>query len=185
MKVGVLALQGAVAPHLKMIKACGAEPVKVLDFESLNSVDKLILPGGESTTMLKLIVLNSLWHPLLNFFKTKPTWGTCAGAILLADTVTNPNQESFKVIDIKAQRNAYGSQLESFKSEIEIDGIVGKLEVDFIRAPKLLPLNEDVQILSKNKNDCIVLRQKNILVSSFHVELGQDTRLHQYFIDSI
>ena len=181
MKIGVLALQGAVKPHLEKIAALGAEGIRVTNVEDIARCDRMILPGGESTTMLKLIDSNRLWEPLLHFFKTKPTWGTCAGAILLAKKVLHPTQKSFEAIEIAAERNAYGSQLDSFKTSVTISPLEAPLEVDFIRAPKLSPLSDQVEVLSSYDGSAVCLRQKNILVSSFHAELGNSCELHRYF----
>jgi 5'-phosphate synthase pdxT subunit len=182
MQVGVLSFQGAVNPHLRMLESLGVSAVRVTDTSSLNSCDRLIIPGGESTTMLKLIESNNLWQPLDNFLNSKPCWGTCAGAILLAKVVSNPTQKSFQKINIEAIRNAYGSQLDSFKTTLNIPEISPNLEVDFIRAPKLKRLDDSVKVLCAMNQDEVLLQQGHILVSSFHTELGQDTSLHKYFL---
>ena len=179
--IGVLALQGAVTPHLEKIKAVGFTPQRVTSKESLAVCDRIILPGGESTTMLKLIDSSELWQPLLTFFKEKPTWGTCAGAILLAKKVINPAQRSFEVIDIQAERNAYGSQLDSFKTTLTVTGIDHQIEADFIRAPKLTALSNNVEVLAEHDGNEVMLRQGVTVVTSFHSELGNGLELHDWF----
>ena len=179
--IGVLSLQGAITPHIHMLDTLGYQSLRVTSSEDLVRITRLIMPGGESTTMLKLLDKTALWEPLKNFCLTKPVWGTCAGAILLAEEVESPPQRSLGVAPIKAVRNAYGSQLDSFKTTLEVKGLSNRLSVDFIRAPKLFPLNDSVEILSSIETQPVLLRYKNILVSSFHTELGEDTQLHSFF----
>lgn len=182
MAVGVLALQGAITPHCEMLHRLGVEAVRVTTPEHFEQIDRLILPGGESTTMLKLLDKTGLWAPLEKFVFQKPAWGTCAGAILLAQEVHHPSQRSLKRINIAAERNAYGSQRESFKTTLEVKGLEHPLEVDFIRAPKLSPLSSDIEVLSRHNGETVLMQKGNILVSSFHVELGTDASLHRYFL---
>lgn len=182
MTVGVLALQGAITPHLRMLEGLGVPALRVTTPEHFDAIDRLILPGGESTTMLRLIDRADLWNPLLSFVQSKPVWGTCAGAILLAKEVHHPEQRSLKAIDIAAERNAYGSQLDSFKTTLQAPCLSAPIKVDFIRAPKLHPLSASVTVLAKNGDDPVLLQEKHILVSSFHVELGDDPELHRYFL---
>ncbi len=180
--VGVLALQGCVEPHLVMLRAIGAQAMSVRTPGELAQVDRLIMPGGESTTMLKLLVSSGLWEPLREFTKKRPVWGICAGSILLAREVQHPAQESLGAINIRAHRNFYGSQLDSFKSSLTVTGIAHPVAVDFIRAPRLEPLAESVQVLAKTTDGTPVLMQEgHILVSAFHTELGSDPALHRYF----
>lgn len=188
MKIGVLALQGCIDPHLKQFERCNISCIKVRSPEDLAQVQGLVMPGGESTTMLKLLIKTGLDQAITEFAKNKPIWGICAGSILIAKEVINPKQRSLGLIDILAERNHYGSQLESFTTELSISCIPStqdkKIEVAFIRAPLLSPLdplNKNVEILASHNNQTIMLRQKNIIVSSFHAELGSDPRLHQYF----
>jgi 5'-phosphate synthase pdxT subunit len=181
MKVGVLSFQGAITPHLNMLHKIGVESIRVTNSSTLELSDRLIIPGGESTTMLKLIENNNFFDALDNYLNHKPCWGTCAGAILLAKKVSNPTQKSFSKIEIEAVRNAYGSQLDSFKTKISVPPLNREMEVDFIRAPKLTPLSDKVEIISNYQDQTVLLKQNNILVSSFHTELGNDTGLHEYF----
>ena len=181
--VGVLALQGCIDPHLTILNKLNIPTVKVRTVEDLSRVDRIILPGGESTTMLKLLGRTGLEGALIDFARTHPVWGICAGSILLATKVSNPSQRSFGLIDIHAIRNYYGSQRESFKTSLSIPLIGNEINVDFIRAPKLEPLRDDVEVLAQYGEDAVLLRAKNIMVSSFHVELSDETRLHQYFAE--
>ena len=180
--VGVLALQGCVEPHAQALRSLDCEVTYVREPIDFAAIDRLILPGGESTTMLRLIDLNQLERPLINFAQTKPVWGVCAGAILMAKEVQNPQQQSFGLIDILAERNHYGSQLDSFSAQIEIAPLGCAVEVDFIRAPSLKPLSSAVEVLASYKSEAVLLRQLRHMASSFHIELRPDTSLHKYFL---
>ncbi|MGK7872730.1 MAG: pyridoxal 5'-phosphate synthase glutaminase subunit PdxT [Xenococcaceae cyanobacterium] len=186
-RVGVLAFQGCVKPHLEKLSELGVEGVPVRDSETLNSVERLILPGGESSTMLRFLNITGMFNSVKEFCSTHPVWGICAGSILLAKEVVNPVQASLEVIDIKAHRNFYGSQRESFKASVEVGGIDESgdgvtLNVDFIRAPLLSPLTSEVDVLATYQGQKVCMKQGNCLVSSFHTELGNSTALHQYFL---
>lgn len=185
MRIGVLALQGCVDPHLDLIRAVGAEPVRVRTVEELARVERIILPGGESSTMLRLLAASKLEPALADFARTKPVWGICAGAILIAQRVVHPEQRSLALIEIEAHRNYYGSQRESFCERIDVPSLKTSLEVDFIRAPKLSPLSPDVEVLGVShalgEETPVLLRQGAILAASCHVELGSDTTLHRFF----
>lgn len=182
MAVGVLALQGCIDPHVKMLERLGAEVIKVRLPEDLQKIDRLIMPGGESTTMLTLLDRAALFEPLKAFGKTHPVWGICAGAILAAEKVEHPDQRSLGIIPICATRNYYGSQLDSFKARVTVHGLATPLEVDFIRAPLLRPLDSTVLIEATLNGQAIMLRKGLVLTSSFHSELGSDTRLHELFL---
>lgn len=181
--IGVLAIQGAVTPHLEILKKLNAPAVQVRSADALSQVDRLIIPGGESTTMLKLMKESSLWPALADFGKSKPVWGICAGAILIAEEVTHPTQASLKFMPIKAERNHYGSQRESFSAKIESSTFKSLPSVDFIRAPQLTPLSKSVEILATYDGYPVMLRSGKILASSFHIELTGDSTLHQYFLE--
>lgn len=183
--VGILGFQGCIEPHEAMLGKLGASHIRVLSTQDLERCDRIILPGGESTTMLRFLDTSGLFGPLKEFTQKNPTWGICAGSILLAKEVSHPEQRSLGVINIKAYRNYYGSQLDSFTSEIDIAGIAEKLPVHFIRAPRLERLGSDpeVQELSKIDDTCIFFRQRHIWATAFHVELGGDTRLHERFLE--
>lgn len=187
-RVGVLALQGCVDPHLQMLSAIGVESIKVRSKQELALADRLIIPGGESSTMLKLMHSTSLFSELLKFGQSKPVWGICAGAILIAKLVRHPEQDSLGLIDIEAVRNFYGSQLDSFETELQISVLDSGIKVQFIRAPLLKALSKNVQVLAeiKDSNDqmqSVLLKQNHILASSFHAELGDSTELHRFFVE--
>lgn len=182
MATGVLALQGCITPHISMLERIGEKVIRITSSDLLAHVDRLILPGGESTTMLTLMERYGLIEGLSDFGKTKPMWGICAGAILMAKEVHNPRQRSLQLMDILAERNHYGSQRESFKAKIEVDCIRQTIEGDFIRAPLLRPISKAVDVLATHGQDPVLLRQGRLLASSFHVELGADPRLHEYFL---
>ena len=186
MNVGVLALQGCVEPHLRMLSKLGVGAAEVRSPADLSLVDRLILPGGESTTMIKLAQRSGLWAALRDFGRAKPVWGVCAGAILISKETVGPAQESLGCIEIRARRNFYGSQLDSFSAEIEIPVLAGgRIHVDFIRAPLLEPLSKAVTVLAQHQGQSVLLQQGRVLASSFHVELGEDPRLHQYFLEML
>lgn len=179
-RIGVLALQGAVEPHRAHIEALGARfhPVKTkTDFEN---VDAFILPGGESTTMLKLIDTFNLWDILVDEFTKKPVWGICAGCILSASEVTNPVQKSFCLMPIKVQRNGYGRQIDSYHSKI--DGY----PVSFIRAP-VIDVSDSVEVLASVDSHPVWVRKGPYMVTTFHPELTRQFPgpMHKYFIDMV
>lgn len=177
--IGVLAVQGAVTPHLRILEKNNLPHTTVRSVEELKKTDRLIIPGGESTTMLKILRQSGLWQSLFEY--SKPIWGICAGAILLSKEVTHPEQPSLGLIDSRAVRNAYGSQRESFKATI--NSKFNLPEVDFIRAPKLYPLSKEVEILATLNNQPVLMQQGKVMVSSFHIELCGVSTLHLYFKD--
>lgn len=187
MRVGVFALQGDVREHLQLLTSLGVESIEVRNTEQLASVDGLILPGGESTTISKLIDIFSLRDDLLAYIaKGNPVYGTCAGMIMLATEVLDAaaGQKSFKAMDISVRRNAFGSQLDSFETSIEFDG--APVNAAFIRAPIVERVGENVQILSRLPNGVVVaVRQGNLLATSFHPELTGDSSVHEYFLGMI
>jgi len=181
--VGVLALQGCVQPHLEKLAQLGATPKAVRTKEDLKDLQAIILPGGESTTMLRLLKRDDFFKALRVFTQTHPTWGICAGAILLAREVTSPEQESLGTMDIRAERNYYGSQIESFKAKLTLTEISPReVSADFIRAPLLTPLSDSVKTLAVHNNQTVLLRQGDRLASAFHVELDSELCLHQFFL---
>jgi pyridoxal 5'-phosphate synthase pdxT subunit len=190
-KVGVLALQGDFEAHAKALERAGAEPVLVRTAEQLKSIDGLVIPGGESTTMLKLLNYMNLKEPLREFANQKPVFGTCAGAILLAKEVENPQQESFGVIDLTIQRNAYGRQLDSRVARIEPDAEFqrragdGAVEAVFIRAPIIRRAGPEVKVLAQYEGDPVLVEQGKHLVATFHPELTQDSRVHKLFLSKL
>lgn len=179
--IGVLALQGAVQPHKPHIEACGAEFRTVKTEKDLSGVDGLILPGGESTTMLKLIERFGLWDRLDQFFKTKPTWGICAGSILLAETVLNPAQKSFAALPITVERNGYGRQIDSHYTDIN------GYEVSLIRAPVITQTGQNIDVLASHDGKPVWVQKGHVMASTFHPELTLDfpSPMHKAFMELI
>lgn len=190
-RVGVLALQGDFAAHAAAVERAGAEPVLVRDAEQLEDLDGLVIPGGESTTMLKLLHYDGLMEPLARFGREKPIFGTCAGAILLASEVTRPNQESLALIDIGVERNGYGRQLDSRVADIDPEpefeqrSRPGKLEAVFIRAPIIRRVGPETKVLARYQGDPVLVEQGRHLVATFHPELTPDARVHSYFLEKL
>ena len=190
MKIGVLALQGDFALHMKALARCrggGSGPIEAVEIrkpEELDGLDGLIIPGGESTTLLKLM---DEWRfvPALEKFHAagKPIFGTCAGLILLARDVESPQQSSLGLIDVGVERNAYGRQRESFAAdgEAELDGAPRRIEMVFIRAPRIRRVGPDVAILARHRAEPVMAQQGPVLVATFHPELTGDASIHQYF----
>lgn len=179
-RVGVLALQGDFEAHQKALERAGAEAVQVRTPEALASVDGLVIPGGESTTMLKLLDVTGLKEPLRRFAQEKPVFGTCAGAILLASEVSHPAQESLSLMDISVERNAYGRQLDSRVVALE-DGT----EAVFIRAPIIRRVGSNARVLATYQGDPVLVEEGRHLVATFHPELTGDSRVHRRFLDKL
>jgi pyridoxal 5'-phosphate synthase pdxT subunit len=187
-RVGVLAMQGDFEAHGKALARAGAEPVEVRTAEELGSVDGLVIPGGESTTMLKLLDYMELLEPLRDFGRNKPIFGTCAGAILLAEQVTNPEQLSLRLMNIGVQRNGYGRQLDSRIVQIgstDQQRLPGEIEAVFIRAPVIRWVGEQAKVLAEYNGDPVLVEQGRHLVATFHPELTSDPRVHALFIEKI
>jgi 5'-phosphate synthase pdxT subunit len=186
-RVGVFALQGDVREHLQLLRSLDVDSIEVRNAEQLASVDGLILPGGESTTISKLIDVFGLRNDLLEYIsKGNPVYGTCAGMIMLATEVLDEasGQQSLKAMDISVRRNAFGSQLDSFEASIEFAG--APVDVAFIRAPIVESVGEKVQILSRLPDGAVVaVREDNLLATSFHPELTGDSSVHEYFLGMI
>lgn len=188
MKIGVLALQGDFAEHISMLKRIGVETVEVRLPKHLNGLDGLIMPGGESTTIGKLAVAYGLMEPLREFGKKHAIWGTCAGAIFLSKDVGR-DQPLLELMDIKVQRNAFGRQVDSFETDLEIDELMKATGTEhpyhavFIRAPIIESVSGSAKVLSALEDGRIVAAQQgHLLATSFHPELTGDTRFHEYFI---
>ena len=182
--VGVLALQGAFEAHQHVLRDLGVETVQVRTPAELESVDALVMPGGESTTMSHLLVTSGLFESIDARLKQgMPVFGTCAGMILLAKGVLDgrSDQKSFGAIDIDVKRNAYGRQIDSFETDIEIDGLVEDFHAVFIRAPQIARCGEGVTVLARHGQDIVLARQGSVMVASFHPELTSDTRIHSLF----
>ena len=190
-KVGVLALQGDFAAHAAALERAGAEPVLVREREQLAAIDGLVLPGGESTTMLKLMHYDGLTEALGEFGSRKPLFGTCAGAILMAREVSSPAQESLGLMDIGVERNAYGRQIDSRVTEISPDPdferrtAPGKLEAVFIRAPIIRRVGQGGKVLASYHGDPVLVEQGRHLVATFHPELTADLRVHELFLEKL
>ncbi len=190
-KIGVLALQGDFEAHAQSLKRAGAEPVLVRTAEDLDSVDGLVIPGGESTTMLKLLYAEDLLDPLKRFGARKPVFGTCAGAILLAKQVSNPAQESLGLMDIAVERNAYGRQIDSRVTRIQPTGEFekrtqpGDMEAVFIRAPIIRQVGPAARSLAEYNGDPVLVEQGRHMVATFHPELTSDSRVHELFLKKL
>lgn len=182
MRIGVLALQGAFAEHAVMLQALGARSELVREPDHLNGLSGLILPGGESTSMRRLAVLNGLDAALREFGKTRPVWGVCAGLILLAARVEGEDP-FLGLMDMGVARNAYGRQRESFVSDLYADGFTPPLPGIFIRAPRVLETGPKVEILARQDGAPVFLRQGRLLATAFHPELTGDGRVHGFFVD--
>jgi 5'-phosphate synthase pdxT subunit len=183
-KIGVLALQGDFDAHRKRLEELGAEVVLVKKPEQLEEIDGLVIPGGESGTFLKLLG-EAGFEKLKHFVRVKPTFGTCAGAILLASEVENPKQAGLGAIDIRIRRNAYGRQIDSSIREGKFRG--SPLEMVFIRAPKIERVGPGVEVIATegNNNEPVAVRQGSVIAATFHPELSDDTRVHRAFLDLI
>jgi len=182
-RIGVLALQGDFAAHCEALRIAGAIPVEVRTAEDLQGVDGLVLPGGESTTMLKLLDVEGLFQPLAEFGREKPIFGTCAGAILLAKEVVNPVQRSLGLMDLTVQRNGYGRQIDSRISKIDIEG--HPAEAVFIRAPVIRRTGPDVSVLATYQNAPVLASQGLHMVATFHPELSKTNTVHARFVEAV
>jgi pyridoxal 5'-phosphate synthase pdxT subunit len=184
--VGVLALQGDFAEHAKILRTLDVTPIEVRKPEQLEGLDALIIPGGESTTFGKLAHTSGLVEPLREFVQTHPTWGTCAGAIFLAKNVVG-QAAHLGLMDITVERNAFGRQIDSFTTPLEIKGVDGEpYRAVFIRAPIIREVGPDVNVLATLKDGRIVAAQQgHMLATSFHPELTPDPRFHRYFLAMI
>jgi len=185
-KIGVLALQGAFIEHIDRLKSLGAEGFEIRQPRDVHGdIDGLILPGGESTTMSKLLHDLELFAPLDTMIRGGlPVFGTCAGLLLLAKDVTNHGAPGFGTMDIVAHRNAYGRQLGSFYTESDFAGC-GKVPMTFIRAPYIFSAGDGVEILAETSGRFVAARQRHQLVTAFHPELGEDTTVHRYFLEQV
>ena len=184
-KVGVLALQGDFEAHGRALARAGAEAVEVRSAKDLAEVDGLVIPGGESTTMMKLLEEEKLLEPVREFGRRRPIFGTCAGAILLASDVQNPPQPSLGLMDIGVERNGYGRQLDSRIARLQPAGVEGDLEAVFIRAPIIRRVGKDAHVLASYQGDPVLVEQGRHLVATFHPELTDDPRIHLIFLNKI
>jgi pyridoxal 5'-phosphate synthase pdxT subunit len=188
-KVGVLALQGASARHRDMLARLGADPVAVRTPDQVADLDALVIPGGESTTISMLLESSGLFDPVAErLSEGLPVFGTCAGMILLADTVIDgrDDQRSFGVLDAAVRRNAFGRQVDSFEADLDLSlPASGSFRAVFIRAPIVERVGPTVDVLASVDDRPVLCRQDHVLVASFHPELGDDSRLHELFLDEI
>jgi len=185
LKIGVLGIQGAIQEHLSILRKAGVEPSWVKDRKELDSVMALVMPGGESTTMIKLLKRFEMWETLRDRIEDgMPVLATCAGMILLSKTIENVvNQDSLGVLDISVKRNGYGRQINSFEVDLQIDEIGPEpFRAVFIRAPKIESICDEVRVLTSYEELPVLVRQGNVLAASFHPELTGDLRIHRYFL---
>jgi len=184
MKIGVLAVQGDFAAHARMLNRIGVEAIELRRANELDDIDGLIIPGGESTTMLKFVEEEALGEAIKSFAASaRPILATCAGAILVACEVSNPPQASLGLIDIAVARNAYGRQLDSFISAVDTTLAGGPLEAVFIRAPKITRVGDTVTTIATLKGEPVMVRQGNVVAATFHPELTDDDRAHRLLIE--
>jgi len=189
--IGVLALQGDFEAHRRALAELGVEAPEVRRAAELEALDALVIPGGESTTMLKLLGSENMLEPLRAFGGERPIFGTCAGAILLAGEVRNPSQESLGLVDISVERNAYGRQLDSRVAWVQLEpGLAARsgrrqIEAVFIRAPIIRRTGNGVRILARYQGDPVLVEQGRHLVATFHPELSSDRLIHRYFLERL
>jgi len=186
-KVGVLGLQGDFALHVQSLRRLGIEFGVVRTPDELETCGGLILPGGESTTFVHLLKKTGLFEAILGFARTRPVMGTCAGLITLAATVVGDKMETLNLIDLSVERNAYGRQVDSFVDTVTVGCFKDKpaFEGVFIRAPKIRSLGKGTQVLGTRGDDVVMVRNRNVLVMTFHPELTEDGRIHAYFAEDM
>ena len=188
MRVGVLALQGDFGLHARALERCGVEAAEVRKPAELEAVEGLVIPGGESTTLLKLIDAWDFVPAIEKFHRAgKPLFGTCAGLIILAREVESPRQLSLGLIDVAVERNAYGRQRESFEAPgaARLDGVETRIDMFFIRAPRIRRVGPDVQVLAQHGGEPVMAQQGSVLVATFHPELTDSTAVHRYFCELV
>jgi 5'-phosphate synthase pdxT subunit len=181
--IGILALQGDFEAHKRAVEGAGGDPVEVRTKSDLDHIDGLIIPGGESTTMLKMLAEEDLFEPLRQFGRVKPVFGTCAGAILLAKEVLNPPQNSLQLMDLVVERNAYGRQIDSRIAHLEFGG--EPLEAVFIRAPVIRKAGGDSHVLVSYNGDPVLVEQGRHMASTFHPELAGGAAIHRLFVEKV
>jgi 5'-phosphate synthase pdxT subunit len=184
-RIGILAIQGDYAAHAEALAESGADPVEVRKPDQLAGLDGLILPGGESTTVLRFLEKHNFFEFLKQFCAAKPVFGTCAGAILLAREVLNPPQRSLGLLDAVVERNAYGRQIDSaiLTAPTELPG--GPLEMVFIRAPRIVETGPGVEVLARREGFPVLVRQGAVMAATFHPELAADRRVHCLFVQTV
>jgi 5'-phosphate synthase pdxT subunit len=184
-RIGVLAIQGNYSSHAQALAEAGAEPIEVRKPGELASLEGLVLPGGESTTMLLFLEKHSFFEQLQEFCGAKPVFGTCAGVILLAREVLNPVQRSMGVLNVTVERNAYGRQIDSVIITAETALAGGPLEMVFIRSPRISQTGPGVEVLARRDGFPALVRERNILAATFHPELSRDRRVHRLFVEAV
>ncbi|MBH8604302.1 pyridoxal 5'-phosphate synthase glutaminase subunit PdxT [Thermoactinomyces sp. CICC 10522] len=186
MKIGVLALQGAVREHVRLLEQAGAEAVAVKRVEQLSDLDGLVIPGGESTTISKLMNEYQMTEPIRQMYQSgKPIFGTCAGMILIACRIEGRDEPHLGLMDITVKRNAFGRQRESFEASLDVKGIGDQFQAVFIRAPYIEEVGPGVEILAEVDGKIVAARQGHLLAAAFHPELTDDVRFHAYFIEMV
>ena len=185
-RIGVLALQGDVREHVEILKKLGVEPVEVRTVEDLAGLAGLIVPGGESTTIGKIMVESGLLDGIRSFFyKGGPVWGTCAGMVLAASATTGPRQPLLGLMNALVERNGFGRQVHSFEKELEIEGFEEPFVGVFIRAPFFEDVGPGVEVMGEVDGRVVAARGENIMVTAFHPELTDDKRFHEYFLREV
>ena len=185
-RIGVLALQGDVREHVEILGKIGVEPVEVRTIEDLGGLSGLIVPGGESTTIGKIMAESGLLDGIRSFFyKGGPVWGTCAGMVLAASATTGTRQPLLGLMNALVERNGFGRQVHSFEKELEIEGFEEPFVGVFIRAPFFEDVGPGVEVMGKVDGRVVAARGENILVTAFHPELTEDTRFHEYFVREV
>jgi 5'-phosphate synthase pdxT subunit len=188
MKVGIVALQGAVERHASILDSLGTSVVEVRVPDDLSGVDALVLPGGESTTMSRLLVTSELFEPVAQQLGDGlPAMGTCAGLILLARGVVDgrSDQRSFGVLDVDVRRNGYGRQLDSFETDLDVVGLDRPFHAVFIRAPVVERVAGDIEVLATHAGDPVLVQGESVLATAFHPELTDDDRVHRLFLETV
>jgi 5'-phosphate synthase pdxT subunit len=181
--IGILALQGDFEAHKRALEGAGADVIEVRTKQDLGKIDGLVIPGGESTTMLKLLKEENLFEPVRNFGAAKPVFGTCAGTILLASDVLHPQQEALGLMDMTVERNAYGRQIDSRIAKLDLGS--KPLEAVFIRAPIIRRTGSAVQVLLKYMDAPVLVEQGRHMAATFHPELTHDYRIHERFVEKV
>jgi pyridoxal 5'-phosphate synthase pdxT subunit len=184
-RIGVLAIQGDFDAHAAALREAGAEPVLVRSPEQLESVEGLVIPGGESTTFLKFLERDGFLGALQEFVRSKPSFGTCAGCILLANEVRHPEQQSLGVLDIAVERNAYGRQIDSSIEMADTKLAGGPMELVYIRAPRIVRSGPGVEVLAEREGFPVLVEQGHVMAATFHPELSADRRVHRRFVDLV
>lgn len=186
MKIGVLALQGAIAEHIRMLQKAGAEGVVIKRADQLDDIDGIIIPGGESTTIGRLIRTYGFTEALTAFSeKKKPIFGTCAGLIIIAKEISGQEDAHLSLMNMKVSRNAFGRQRESFEVDLPIAGVNDSVRAVFIRAPLIEEVGPEVEVLCTYRDQIVAAKQDHLLAASFHPELTDDYRLHAYFLEMV